>query len=165
MMGNDYTPYFARSGDAIELDAPMRFGPETSLIEMPISWTLDDYPHFEYVRNARYSMQGLMPAGGVLQNWLDDFDYMTRIVDWGVLTYTCHPFVIGRGHRMLMLERLIEALQGVQRGLHDDGGCRERVAQAQSEARMRSAAFSPIMTRRAWAWVSTRRLGRRIAGP
>ncbi len=53
-----------------------------------------------------------MPAGGVLQNWVDDFDYMTRTVDWGVLTYTCHPFVIGRGHRMMMLERLIEALQG-----------------------------------------------------
>ena len=28
-------------------------------------------------------------------------------MDWGVLTYTFHPFVIGRGHRMLMLERLI----------------------------------------------------------
>jgi peptidoglycan/xylan/chitin deacetylase (PgdA/CDA1 family) len=32
---------------------------------------------------------------------------MQRIVDWGVLTYTMHPYVIGRGHRMLMLERLI----------------------------------------------------------
>jgi peptidoglycan/xylan/chitin deacetylase (PgdA/CDA1 family) len=35
---------------------------------------------------------------------------MTRIQDWGVLTYTCHPFVIGRGYTMLMMERLIEAL-------------------------------------------------------
>lgn len=34
-------------------------------------------------------------------------------MDWGVLTYTCHPLVIGRGHRMMMLERLIEALQGL----------------------------------------------------
>jgi peptidoglycan/xylan/chitin deacetylase (PgdA/CDA1 family) len=31
-----------------------------------------------------------------------------------VLTYTFHPQVIGRGHRMLMLERLIESL--AQRG-------------------------------------------------
>ena len=51
-----------------------------------------------------------MHAGGVLENWLDDFEYMRRTCDWGVLTYTCHPFVIGRGHRMLMLERLIEGL-------------------------------------------------------
>ena len=29
----------------------------------------------------------------------------------GVLTYTLHPFVIGRGHRMKMLERLITELQ------------------------------------------------------
>jgi peptidoglycan/xylan/chitin deacetylase (PgdA/CDA1 family) len=28
-----------------------------------------------------------------------------------VLTYTCHPYVIGRGHRMMMLERLILALK------------------------------------------------------
>ena len=113
MMGNDYTPYFARTGDVIALEEPMVLGPETSLVEMPISWTLDDYPHFEYVRNKQYSMPGLMPAGGVLQNWVDDFDYMTRTIEWGVLTYTCHPFVIGRGHRMLMLERLIDALQGM----------------------------------------------------
>ena len=113
MMGNDYTPYFARTGDVIALEEPMVLGPETSLVEMPISWTLDDYPHFEYVRNKQYSMPGLMPAGGVLQNWADDFDYMTRTMEWGALTYTCHPFVIGRGHRMLMLERLIDALKGM----------------------------------------------------
>ena len=113
MMGNDYTPYFARTGDVIALEEPMVLGPETSLVEMPISWTLDDYPHFEYVRNKQYSMPGLMPAGGVLQNWVDDFDYMTRTMEWGALTYTCHPFVIGRGHRMLMLERLIDALKGM----------------------------------------------------
>ena len=114
MMGNDYTPYFARTGDVIcARGAHGQLGPETSLVEMPISWTLDDYPHFEYVRNKQYSMPGLMPAGGVLQNWVDDFDYMTRTMEWGVLTYTCHPFVIGRGHRMLMLERLIDALKGM----------------------------------------------------
>lgn len=111
MMGHDYAPYFARTGDVITLQEPMVRGPETSLVEMPISWSLDDYPHFEYVRNAQFSMPGLMPAGGVLQNWVDDFEYMTRITEWGVLTYTCHPFVIGRGHRMMMLERLIEELK------------------------------------------------------
>ena len=76
---------------------------------MPISWSLDDFPHFEYFRTP-----GLMPAALVLQNWLDDFEYMIRTESWGVLTYTCHPFVIGRGHRMLMLERLVDGL--VQRG-------------------------------------------------
>ena len=44
---------------------------------MPISWSLDDYPHFEFVRTKETVLQGLMPTGAVLQNWLDDFRYMT----------------------------------------------------------------------------------------
>ena len=36
---------------------------------------------------------------------------MTRCTDWGIITYTCHPYVIGRGHRMLMLERFITRLR------------------------------------------------------
>jgi peptidoglycan/xylan/chitin deacetylase (PgdA/CDA1 family) len=111
MMGHDYLPYRARQGDVIELEQPARLGPESPLIEMPISWTLDDYPHFEFVRTNTTILGGLKPAGGVLENWYDDFDYMTRIMEWGIITYTCHPFVIGRGHRMLMLERLIDKLR------------------------------------------------------
>jgi len=110
MMGNDYTPYQARMGDIVHIDRPIEFGHETSLIEMPISWTLDDFPHFEYLRTANSLAPGLMNANDVLENWLDDFEYMRRLCDWGVLTYTCHPYVIGRGHRMLMLERLIDGL-------------------------------------------------------
>jgi peptidoglycan-N-acetylglucosamine deacetylase len=111
MMGHDYLPYRARQGDVIELEEPARLGPESPLIEMPVSWTLDDYPHFEFVRTNTTILGGLKPAGGVLENWYDDFDYMTRIMEWGIITYTCHPFVIGRGHRMLMLERLVDKLR------------------------------------------------------
>ncbi len=107
LMGDDYTPYRARTGDVIALEEPVRFGRATPLIEMPISWTLDDYPHFEFVRTKTFILEGMRAAGGVLENWFDDFDYMTRITEWGVLTYTFHPYVIGRGHRMLLLERLI----------------------------------------------------------
>ncbi len=111
MMAHDYALYRCRTGDKIELETPAVFGPETHLVEMPISWSTDDYPHFEYMRMPNMLAPGLNWAGGVLENWYDDFDYMTRIGDSGVLTYTCHPFVIGRGHRMLMLERLIEKLK------------------------------------------------------
>ena len=34
-----------------------------------------------------------------------------RMAAWGVLTYTFHPHIIGRGHRMLLLERLIRGLR------------------------------------------------------
>ena len=47
----------------------------------------------------------------VLENFVDDFAYMTEVCpDFGILTYTFHPHVIGRGHRMMMLERLIQRL-------------------------------------------------------
>lgn len=107
MMGDDYTPYYARQDDQIFDDRPCIWGPPTALVEMPISWTLDDHPHFEYIRTPTSVMPGLQNAQNVLGNWIDDFVYMQRIVDWGILTYTMHPYVIGRGHRMIMLERLI----------------------------------------------------------
>src|SRR5947207_2144670 len=42
LMGGDYLPYRARRGDVAVLGKPYEFGAETSLIEMPISWSLDD---------------------------------------------------------------------------------------------------------------------------
>ena len=110
MMGDDYTPYRVRQGDVISLEAAARFGSTTALIEMPVSWTLDDYPHFEFVRTQTSVLQGLMNADSVLENWVNDFLYLKDHLDWGVITYTFHPFVIGRGHRMIALEKLIRRL-------------------------------------------------------
>ncbi len=111
MMGNDYTPYRVRDSDVIELDRPAIFGTPTRLIEMPVSWTLDDYPHFEFIRTQTWILQGLMNADNVLSNWIDDFLYLKNNLEWGVITYTFHPFVIGRGHRMMALEKLIRTLR------------------------------------------------------
>jgi peptidoglycan/xylan/chitin deacetylase (PgdA/CDA1 family) len=110
LMGADYWPYRARRGDRVELGKPFGFGEETELIEMPISWSLDDYPHFEFVRTATTVLPGLQPARTVMASWLDEFRYMQKTVDWGVLTYTMHPYVIGRGYRMLALEELVKSL-------------------------------------------------------
>ena len=111
MMGNDYSPYRVRQGDVITLEQPTVFGPSTPLIEMPVSWSLDDYPHFEFLRTKATILPGLMNANSVLDNWVNDYVYMQQYVDWGVLTYTFHPFVIGRGHRMLVLDKLLKTLQ------------------------------------------------------
>jgi peptidoglycan-N-acetylglucosamine deacetylase len=102
LMGHDYLPYRTRTGDEIAPGKPILFGAPTSLVELPVSWSLDDFPHFEYVRGG-----GLRAASDVLENWLADFDYLADELPWGVVTYTFHPFVIGRGHRMKMLEKLI----------------------------------------------------------
>jgi peptidoglycan-N-acetylglucosamine deacetylase len=110
LMGADYIPYRARQGDTVELGKPYGFGEETSLIEMPISWSLDDYPHFEFIRAATTILPGLQSARTVMQNWFDEFLYMKKTVEWGVLTYTMHPYVIGRGYRMLAFEDLVAKL-------------------------------------------------------
>ena len=110
LMGGDYLPYRARRGDVAELGKPYRFGAETPLIEMPISWSLDDHPHFEFIRTPAAILPGLQSARVVMQNWLDEFLYMKKSVDWGVLTYTMHPYVIGRGYRMLAFEDLVGKL-------------------------------------------------------
>lgn len=110
LMGNDYSPYRARLPDTIELQQPMRFGETSPLIELPVSWSLDDAPHFELVRTPNWVQPGLMNASSVLENWVAEFTYMKESTDWGALTYTFHPYCIGRGHRMIVLERLIKSL-------------------------------------------------------
>lgn len=110
LMGADYAPYRARRGDVAKVGEPFHFGEPTALIEMPISWSLDDYPHFEFVRTETTILAGLQPARAVMQSWLDEFLYMKKTVEWGVLTYTMHPYVIGRGYRMLALEQLVDKL-------------------------------------------------------
>jgi peptidoglycan/xylan/chitin deacetylase (PgdA/CDA1 family) len=110
LMGADYWPYCVRRGDRAELGKPFQFGEETQLIEMPISWSLDDYPHFEFVRTTTSVLAGLQSPRTVMHSWLEEFRYMQRSVEWGVLTYTMHPYVIGRGYRMQALEKLIDKL-------------------------------------------------------
>jgi peptidoglycan/xylan/chitin deacetylase (PgdA/CDA1 family) len=130
MMGGDYTPYLARRGDQARLGQPYQFGEKTRLIEMPISWSLDDHPHFEFIRTRETILPGLQSARAVMQNWHDEFLYMAKTVDWGILTYTMHPYVIGRGYRMLAFEDLIGKLI-------DAGAVFMTMAEAAAEARQR----------------------------
>ncbi|MDP9359072.1 MAG: polysaccharide deacetylase [Chloroflexota bacterium] len=111
LMGHDFVPYWCRVGDVIQADGPYLFGQEVDLVEMPVSWVLDDFPHFEYVRLGNRLSPGLSAASKVEEIWRSEFDFMCRDVPDGVFTLTMHPQVIGRGHRMLMLERLIDHMK------------------------------------------------------
>ena len=66
LMGNDYTPYWCRTGDVIQPDGPYLFGPEVDLVEMPVSWILDDFPHFEYLSSPT---AGFDPASPRHRKW------------------------------------------------------------------------------------------------
>jgi peptidoglycan-N-acetylglucosamine deacetylase len=107
LMGTDFEPYLARFGDRCDTDGPYRFGEASSVVELPVSWTLDDYPHLEYLRMPQFVMPGLQDPEAMFARFLRDVRYMTDIVGDGVTTVTLHPQVIGRGARMVALERFI----------------------------------------------------------
>lgn len=111
LMGTDYAPYFARTGDAAPADGPYEFGTATSLVELPVTWTLDDYPSLEYLKAGGSVNPGLRRPDDMFANFLDDVRYMVREEPDGVCVITFHPQVIGRGHRLLALERFVEALR------------------------------------------------------
>jgi peptidoglycan/xylan/chitin deacetylase (PgdA/CDA1 family) len=107
LMARDFQPYFARTKDNPVTDGPYEFGPQTTLVELGVDWSLCDFPHFEFLFAAGVLVQGLRRVDDVIQNWIDEVRYMVRDVHDGVCTITLHPEVIGRGHRMLGLERFI----------------------------------------------------------
>ncbi|MFL5761388.1 MAG: polysaccharide deacetylase family protein [Thermomicrobiales bacterium] len=112
LMAADYCPHWCRTGDVIHPDGRYEFGPLVDLVEMPVSWMLDDFPHFEYIRLENRLAPGLSAASKVEEIWRDEFTYMYAEAPGGVLTITMHPQVIGRGHRMLMLERVLDFYGG-----------------------------------------------------
>ena len=114
LMGDDFTPYWCRVGDEIDPAGPYRFGPPVDLVELPVSWLLDDFPHFEYLslKSSGLRVPGLSAASKVEEIWRDEFAFMYRDVPGGTFTLTMHPQVIGRGHRIMMLERLVAFMRG-----------------------------------------------------
>jgi peptidoglycan/xylan/chitin deacetylase (PgdA/CDA1 family) len=111
MSGDDFTPYRARRDDRANEE---RFtqGPETSIIEMPFSWELDDFPYFAFLNKPLYS--GLRSTDDVFRAWKDEFDYCHTAVRDGVFILTMHPEYIGRGPRIWMLGRLIEYMKSLE---------------------------------------------------
>ncbi len=111
LMGNDFEPYYCRVGDLAPPDGPYRFGREVGLVEIPFSWELDDFVAFEHVWTRHGVNPGLAAPSRVYEIWSGDFDYLHDRIGRGVFCLTMHPQCIGRGHRMLMLERLIDHIR------------------------------------------------------
>jgi peptidoglycan-N-acetylglucosamine deacetylase len=63
------------------------------LIELPVHWRLDDVPYWAALRDPRE----------VLAIWTAEHEHAS-----GHLTYTIHPELTGRGHRLSLLEGLLD---------------------------------------------------------
>lgn len=109
LMADDYRLYRVRRGDRHSVVEGTSWGREGSLVEVPVYWALDDWPHFE----PGAGRDGLSAPSKVLEIWLGELRYAWEHAPGGLLMVTMHPECIGRGHRIPILERLIEEAGGL----------------------------------------------------
>lgn len=76
------------------------------IVEIPISIELTDSPHFMFLYHP-IVLPGLSSPSKVEEIWRGDFDGLYAENRNAVFNLTCHPQLIGRPHRMQMLERFI----------------------------------------------------------
>jgi peptidoglycan/xylan/chitin deacetylase (PgdA/CDA1 family) len=114
LMSGDFHPHQVRLGDRHTVADGTRWGRESGLLEVPVSWVLDDWPHFEPAPER--GRDGLSAPSKVLEIWTGELRWAWEHEPGGLLTITMHPECIGRGHRMRMLEAFIaeaKTLEGV----------------------------------------------------
>jgi peptidoglycan-N-acetylglucosamine deacetylase len=105
LMADDFRPYRPRVGDEVSREQPLARGREARLWELPICFEFDDWVHFQF--NFSPYRNGTSAPSKVLEIWSEEASWMHQNVAGGVLTAVMHPQVIGRGHRIAMLERFI----------------------------------------------------------
>jgi len=115
LMHKDFECYFVRIGDRwtnIDFSKPadtwmqkLERGTETSLVEIPASWYLDDLPPMMFIKKSPNS-HGFVNPRDIETLWRDQFDWVYREYDEAVFPITIHPDVSGRPQVLLMLERL-----------------------------------------------------------
>ncbi|MFI5614447.1 polysaccharide deacetylase [Amycolatopsis sp. NPDC051903] len=121
LMHRDFEPYYVRVGDSwTKIDyaqpaetwmKPLVRGEETDLVEIPANWYLDDLPPMMFVK-ASANSHGFVSPRELGQTWQDQFDWVYREMDQATFTMTIHPDVSGRPQVLLMLERLIDHING-----------------------------------------------------
>ena len=117
----DFQPFYARVGDtwnvidytkkAEEWMHPLKHGKEIDLVEIGANWYVDDLPPMMFMKKAPNS-HGFVNPRDIEDLWRDAFDWVYREMDYGVFAFTIHPDVSGRPQVLLMLERLIEHING-----------------------------------------------------
>jgi peptidoglycan/xylan/chitin deacetylase (PgdA/CDA1 family) len=105
LMADDFRPYHPRLGDQVSQQSPLSKGEEAKIWELPMCFEFDDWVHFQF--NFSPYRNGTSAPSKVLEIWTADFDWMHQHVEGGILTIAMHPQVIGRAHRIAMLEQFV----------------------------------------------------------
>jgi len=106
-MDGEYQVYWARGLDEVRDEAPNIKGTPIDLVEVPMSWVMQDLIYFERNYENPLLLGGFTPSM-VEEIWLRQFDYMYDRVQNGVLTLTMHPQAIGWGGRIGVLENFLD---------------------------------------------------------
>jgi peptidoglycan-N-acetylglucosamine deacetylase len=112
--GSDFEPYYLRHGDRFPSDGPYVFGETVELVGIPFSWGLSDFQYFEFVPGITVRQD---TPSAVYEIWHGELEWAHANVPGGVYVLTMHPQAIGRGPRLQLVERLIDAaadLDGVR---------------------------------------------------
>lgn len=107
LMARDLVPYHPQRWQ-VNWETGNIAGPASAILEIPVSWYLDDFPALAYTGN----QEGMSDTDGVLRRWKDIFTYAYNHQENGLYAMTLHPQIIGHGHHMMMLSRLIEHIKG-----------------------------------------------------
>lgn len=107
LMARDLVPYRPQRWQ-VNWEGPNVAGPASKVLEIPVSWYLDDFPALAYTG----AQEGMSDTDAVLRRWTDIFDYAYKNQPNGTYSMALHPQIIGQAHHMMMLERLIEHIEG-----------------------------------------------------
>ena len=77
------------------------------LIELPVQWILDDWPHFAYAGDSARTIRSTAEVETI---WKEEFDGIRA--HGGSYILTLHPEVSGRPARVALLDRMIEYIRG-----------------------------------------------------
>ncbi len=109
MAPHDFEPTYLRRGDVAHKDRAYEFGQPIDFVVLPFDWNLDDWPYFTH--EPATGRPGLRSPNEVFEIWADEFKYLYEKLGKGVYVLCLHPQCIGKGSRMLMLERLIQHIK------------------------------------------------------
>lgn len=95
---------FAYDSSLFERDVPYR-PDDGPLVEIPVSWALDDWERYAYWPDVTGSGAIARPSE-VLEAWWEEIDATVEV--GGVAVLTMHPFLSGRPSRARALGRLLD---------------------------------------------------------
>ena len=104
LMANDLHPYYPRPVE-VHSDSANIFGEPSKILELPVSWFLDDWPPNIYITGIQ---EGQSAEAATFERWKSIYDYALNYEEGACYMLTLHPQCSGNAHLIQMVDRLVE---------------------------------------------------------